>query len=86
MKISLITGVTRQDGSFLAEFLINKNYINGKSIIKVVKKYFRLTEFEALLGNANKAKQKLNWVPKISFEQLVKEMTEEDYKSAKNEV
>jgi GDPmannose 4,6-dehydratase len=61
-------------------------YINGKSIIKVDKRYFRPTEVETLLGDANKAKQKLNWAPKISFEQLVKEMTEEDYKSAKNEV
>jgi GDP-D-mannose dehydratase len=33
---------------------------------------------------ASKAKEKLNWVPKISFEQLVKEMTDEDLKLAKN--
>ena len=26
-KIALITGVTGQDGSYLAEFLLNKNYI-----------------------------------------------------------
>jgi len=27
----------------------------------------------------------LNWTPKISFEQLVKEMSQEDFKLAKNE-
>ena len=26
-KIALITGVTGQDGSYLSEFLLNKNYI-----------------------------------------------------------
>ena len=26
-KIALITGITGQDGSYLAEFLLNKNYI-----------------------------------------------------------
>ena len=57
---------------------------NGNEIIKVDSKYFRPTEVETLLGDASKAKKKLNWSPKISFEQLVKEMTDEDLKSAKN--
>ncbi|MDA7472519.1 GDP-mannose 4,6-dehydratase [Candidatus Pelagibacter ubique] len=58
---------------------------NGKDIIKVDKRYFRPTEVETLLGDASKAKKKLNWTPKISFEQLVKEMSQEDFKLAKNE-
>ena len=53
---------------------------NSKNIIIVDKRYFRPTEFETLLGDANKAKEKLNWSPKISFEELVKEMVEEDLK------
>jgi GDPmannose 4,6-dehydratase len=56
---------------------------NGKDIIKVDKRYFRPTEVETLLGDASKAKKKLNWSPKISFEKLVKEMTDEDLKLAK---
>ncbi len=56
---------------------------NGKDIIKVDPRYFRPSEVETLLGDASKAKKKLNWVPKISFEQLVKEMTDEDLKLAK---
>ena len=39
---------------------------NGKEIIKIDPKYFRPTEVEALLGDASKAKEKLNWLPKIS--------------------
>jgi GDPmannose 4,6-dehydratase len=58
---------------------------NGKDIIKVDPRYFRPTEVEDLLGDSSKAKEKLNWVPKISFEQLVKEMIDEDLKLAKND-
>ncbi len=58
---------------------------DGKEIIKIDPRYFRPTEVEALLGDASKAKDKLNWSPKISFQQLVKEMIEEDFKLAKNE-
>ncbi len=59
---------------------------NGKDIIKIDPRYFRPTEVETLLGDATKAKNNLNWVPKISFEQLVKEMIDEDFKLAKNDV
>jgi GDPmannose 4,6-dehydratase len=58
---------------------------NGKNIIKIDPRYFRPTEVEALLGDASKAKKKLNWSPKISFKQLVKEMVDEDLKLAKQE-
>ena len=58
---------------------------DGKDIIKVDPRYFRPTEVETLLGDASKAKEKLNWSPKISFDQLVKEMVDEDLKLAKNE-
>ena len=55
----------------------------GKNIIKVDPRYFRPTEVETLLGDASKAKKILNWTPKISFEELVKEMTDEDLKLEK---
>jgi GDPmannose 4,6-dehydratase len=58
---------------------------DGKDIIRVDPRYFRPTEVETLLGDASKAKEKLNWSPKISFNQLVKEMIDEDLKIAKND-
>jgi len=58
---------------------------NGQEIIKVDPRYFRPTEVETLLGDASKAKEKLNWSPKITFEQLVKEMVDSDLKLAKND-
>ena len=59
---------------------------NGTNIIKVDPRYFRPAEVEALLGDASKAKEKLNWYPKISFQQLVKEMIDEDLKLAKSKI
>ena len=56
---------------------------NGKDIIKVDSKYFRPTEVKTLLGDASKAKKKLRWSPKISFQELVKEMVDVDLKLEK---
>ena len=56
---------------------------DGQDIIKIDPRYFRPTEVETLLGDASKAKEKLNWSPKITFEQLVKEMVDSDLKLAK---
>ncbi len=55
---------------------------NGKCIVAVDPRYFRPAEVETLLGDATKAKQKLGWEPKISFEDLVAEMVHEDLKKA----
>jgi GDPmannose 4,6-dehydratase len=55
----------------------------GQPIVIVDQKYFRPTEVESLLGDASKAEKKLNWVPKTSFQQLVKEMINEDLKLMK---
>jgi GDPmannose 4,6-dehydratase len=54
--------------------------INDQEIIKVDPRYFRPTEVENLLGDFSKAKNKLGWVPKITFEQLVQEMVDKDLK------
>lgn len=48
----------------------------GNLLIDVDKEYFRLTEVDALLGDASKARNVLKWQPCITFESLVKEMTE----------
>ncbi|MDC3395817.1 GDP-mannose 4,6-dehydratase [Candidatus Pelagibacter sp.] len=53
---------------------------DNKEIIKVDNSYYRPTEVESLLGDSRKAKKKLKWKPKISFEELVKEMIESDLK------
>ncbi|XP_026492964.1 GDP-mannose 4,6 dehydratase [Vanessa tameamea] len=47
-------------------------------LVKVNAKYFRPTEVDLLLGDPSKAKQKLGWKPRVTFEQLVKDMVEAD--------
>ena len=54
---------------------------NGKVIIECKKKYFRPSEVDTLLGNPSKAKRLLKWKPKITIEELAKEMTQEDLKN-----
>ena len=55
---------------------------SGKCIVEVDPRYFRPTEVETLLDDASKAKEKLGWKPKISFNELVSEMMCEDMKEA----
>jgi GDPmannose 4,6-dehydratase len=56
-----------------------------KLIVAVDPKYFRPTEVETLLGDPSKAKAKLGWTPKITFNELVSEMIREDLKSAERD-
>lgn len=58
---------------------------SGTCIVKVDPAYYRPTEVDTLLGDPTKAKQKLGWEPKISFESLVKEMVMADWREAKKE-
>ena len=50
----------------------------GDVIVRVDPRYFRPTEVETLLGDPARAKKKLGWEPKTSFEDMVAEMTRED--------
>jgi GDPmannose 4,6-dehydratase len=57
----------------------------GKCIVAVDPRYFRPTEVETLLGDASKAKQKLGWTPRTSFDELVTEMVREDLRAAERD-
>jgi GDPmannose 4,6-dehydratase len=68
------------------EGLEEKGYdADGKCIVAVDPRYFRPTEVESLLGDASKARQKLGWVPKTTFEELVTEMVREDFEGAERD-
>jgi len=54
-------------------------------IVRIDARYFRPTEVETLLGDPAKAKEKLGWHPKITFEQLVKEMVVSDLEEAERD-
>lgn len=54
----------------------------GKVLVSVSSEYFRPSEVDFLLGNPSKAKEKLKWAPKVSFEQLVAMMAASDRQPA----
>jgi GDPmannose 4,6-dehydratase len=57
----------------------------GHKIVAVDSRYFRPTEVETLLGDARKARERLNWTPKTSFEELIQEMIESDVRQARGD-
>jgi GDPmannose 4,6-dehydratase len=55
----------------------------GKVLVEVSKDFYRPSEVDVLIGNPKKAKEKLNWKAKTTFEELVRIMTESDLKRIK---
>jgi len=58
----------------------------GKTIIEVDSRYFRPAEVESLLGDSTKAREKLGWKPKTTFQELIKEMVQFDLEEAKKDI
>jgi GDPmannose 4,6-dehydratase len=52
----------------------------GRDLVFILEKYFRPSEVEELLGDSTKARTELGWEPSYSFDELVKEMVENDCK------
>jgi GDPmannose 4,6-dehydratase len=78
-EIGIVSAVEKTKGELRAKCK------PGDVIVRVDPRYFRPTEVETLLGDPSKAKAKLGWVPTTTFEQLVSEMVEGDYTSAKRD-
>ena len=57
----------------------------GDMIVRIDPRYFRPTEVESLLGDASKAREKLGWVPRASFSELVQEMVAHDLEQARRD-
>jgi GDPmannose 4,6-dehydratase len=57
----------------------------GKTIIQVDPKYFRPTEVDLLIGDANKARTQLNWEPKYSLDDLIEDMMKSDLQLMKKD-
>jgi len=61
-----------------SEFVKDGLNLVGKRIVAVDPRYYRPAEVETLLGDPTKAKTDLGWEPKITLDELVKEMIEVD--------
>ncbi len=57
----------------------------GNVIVAIDPRYFRPAEVETLLGDASKARRELGWTPRITFDEMVREMVESDLKAAKRD-
>ena len=58
---------------------------SGKCIVAVDPRYYRPTEVDTLLGDASKARAQLGWRPRVGFQDLVKEMVQEDFRAAERD-
>lgn len=57
----------------------------GRTLVEIDPRYFRPTEVDTLLGDPAKAKEKLGWEPKVTFEELIEEMVESDRATARRD-
>ena len=80
----LATGDTHQVREFCerAFAIVGLDY---RDFVKFDSRYLRPSEVDLLLGDASKARRKLNWEPKVSFEQLITMMVESDVELAEKE-
>ena len=59
---------------------------SGRVVVEVDPHYLRPTEVELLRGDASRARERLGWLPRTSFEQLVEMMTDHDLELAADEM
>ncbi len=59
--------------------------LDWEKYVEIDPRYFRPAEVDLLLGDASKAREKLGWEPKVTFDGLVKLMTDYDLQLAKQE-
>jgi len=59
--------------------------LDPADVVEIDPRYFRPSEVDLLLGDAQKAREKLGWEPKVGFEELVTLMVEADLEAAARE-
>jgi len=79
-EVGIVTGVSSPPALPLPT-----DRLIGSTIVRIDPRYFRPTEVETLLGDASKAREKLGWVPRITFRELVKEMVAKDVETARRD-
>ena len=78
------TGETHSVREFLDE-VFGYLGLDWHDHVKIDPRYFRPSEVDVLLGDATKAKQRLNWKPRVGFNDLARMMADADLKIAKRE-
>jgi GDPmannose 4,6-dehydratase len=73
----IATGESHSVREFLEEAFSYLD-LDWREFVKIDPRYFRPTEAEFLLGDASKARQRLDWQPRVTFPELVRIMVEAD--------
>ena len=80
----IATGETHSVREFLT-LAFEQLGLDWERYVEIDPRYFRPTEVDLLLGDATKAREKLGWRPKVSFQELVRLMVESDLAAAQDE-
>ena len=81
----LATGEAHTIGDFLQIAFDEIGIEDWKPFVGQDPRFFRPAEVDVLRGDATKAKEKLGWTPKTSFEDLVRKMVRKDLKKYQQE-
>ena len=80
-KLAGIYGTWKNSG-VEEKFVLNKTdnsiYYDDQILVQINPVFYRPAEVELLFGNSEEARTKLNWIPEISFDDLVKLMVKND--------
>jgi len=74
------TGDTHSIGEFLDIAFDEIGLSNWKKYVEQDSRFMRPAEVDVLRGDSSKAKEKLNWKPETTFEELVRKMVKSDIK------
>jgi GDPmannose 4,6-dehydratase len=81
----IATGQTRSVQEFL-EVAFARLKLDWRKYVVTDPRFFRPAEVDALIGDYTKARRKLGWQPKVTFEQLVNMMVDSDLELAQREL
>jgi GDPmannose 4,6-dehydratase len=70
-------------GEGMEEVGVNRK--TGNTVVRIDPRYFRPAEVDTLLGDASRARDELGWAPRVSFEELVREMVDADLSLARRD-
>jgi GDPmannose 4,6-dehydratase len=83
-EVGVVAAIAKDGGAASSKSTGGKLKV-GDVIVKVDPRYFRPTEVETLLGDPTKAHTKLGWKPTTTLQELVAEMVQADFESARRD-
>jgi GDPmannose 4,6-dehydratase len=78
------TGTSHSVREF-AEIAFSEAGLDWQKYVRLDPRYLRPAEVDHLLGDASKARERLNWNPRVGFRDLVKMMVDNDVELAERE-